>query len=122
MFFHLLNQNRTWRVKQEYLLQTYRVIPYIPNQLLYRKKMTEDTKQKPCLDKKGVDGEIICKYQQWLQVFKKYTKRKYDPDIGPLIREEAMNGTEWEVKEEKIQTFLRALGAEATHQITRPKY
>ena len=34
-----------------------------------------------------------------------------------------MNGTEWEVKEEKIpQDFLLALGPEATHQKTQSEF
>ena len=60
----------------------------------------------------------IYNYRQWLERFEQHTKIKYDTDIGPLFKEEAMNGTEWEVKEEKIQEdFLWALGLETAHQI-----
>ena len=31
-------------------------------------------------------------------------------DIGPLIKEETMNGTEWEVKKEQIQQDFFELG------------
>ena len=54
---------------------------------------------------------------------KKCTKRKHDTDIGPLIKEKTLNGTEWEEEEEKIQQdFLLAVGPEARHQITRYEY
>ena len=37
-------------------------------------------------------------------------RKKYDTDIGPLIREETMTGTEWVTKWVKIQpSFLWAL-------------
>ena len=48
--------------------------------------------------------------------------KKCDTDIGPLIKEETMTGTEWNRIEEKIQDFIWALGPKATHQITRPEY
>ena len=57
--------------------------------------MTEDRMQRPCLDEKGANGERIYNYRQCLEGFEYYTKRKYDTDIGPLIKAEAMNGTEW---------------------------
>ena len=74
----------------------------------------------PCLDKKGIEGEKIYNQGQWLEGFKQYTKSKYELDIGPLIKEDQMNGTEWIIKEKKIQQdFVWALGPEPTHQITR---
>ena len=51
-----------------------------------------------------------------------YTKEN-DTDIGPLIKEDTMTGTERDTKEGKIQQdFLWALGPEAMHQITRSEY
>ena len=51
---------------------------------------------------KRIDGERrIYNYQKWLERFKHYTKRKYDTDVGPLVKEEIMNGIEWEVKKRK---------------------
>ena len=45
-------------------------------------------------------------------------QKKYDTDIVPLVKEETVNGIEWEVEEKKIQQhFFRALGPKATHQI-----
>ena len=82
--------------------------------------MTEDKKQTPCLDEKGVEEKRIYIYRQCLERFKQSTKRKYDTESGPLIKEETMNGTEWEVKEEKTQqNFLWAMRPKATHQIKR---
>ena len=46
--------------------------------------MAEDRKKLPCLNEKGIDGKRI----QWLDRFEQYTKRKYEIDIGPLIKEE----------------------------------
>ena len=92
-------------------MSIYRDLPHTPNQLSYQKKRTEDRIQLPCLDEKVVDGKRIYKYRQGLERFKQHTKRKYDADIRPIIKEETMNGTEWEVKEEKVQQhFLSILG------------
>ena len=85
--------------------------------------MTEDRIQISYLDEKMVEGKRINNYQQWLEQFKQCTKRNYDTDIGPLIREETMNGTEWDATEEKIQQdFLQALRPETIHQITLSEY
>ena len=86
--------------------------------------MTDDRIKLPYVDKKGLDGQRFYKYRQWIDRFKQYTKRKYEIDIGPLIKEENMPGTdEWNSKQEKIQQdFLWALGTEATQQITRSEY
>ena len=47
-------------------------------------------------------------------------KRKNEINIGPLIKEEWMTGSEWNTKEEKIQQdIFWSLGPGATHQITR---
>ena len=83
----------------------------------------EDRAKLPCLDEKGLDGERSYTYPRWLNRFKQYTKRKYEIDIGPKIKEETMTGTECNTKEETIQqNFLRALGPRATHQIARSEY
>ena len=80
--------------------------------------MTEDLKKLPCLEEEGLDGKRIYNHRQGLDRYKQYTKRKYQIDIGLLIKEETMNGTERNTKEEKIQQdFLWALGPKATHQI-----
>ena len=80
----------------------------------------ENRKKLPCLDEKGLDGKKFYKYRQQLDQFKQYTKPKYEIDIGPLIKEETMTGTEWNTKEEnREQYFLWALGHETTHQKTR---
>ena len=85
--------------------------------------MTEDRIKLPCLDEKGIHRKRIFDYQQWLDRFKQYTKRKYEIDIGPLFKEETMTGTECNTKEEKIQQdFLWALEPEATRQITGSEY
>ena len=79
--------------------------------------MTKNRIQRPCLDEKEVDGKRIYKYRKWLDRFKqyKYTK-KYDTDIGPLIKEKTMTGNERDEKEEQIQQdSLWALELEATH-------
>ena len=50
-------------------------------------------------------------------------RRKYEINIGPLIEEATMTGTDWKTKEEMIQQdFLCALGPEATDQIKRSEY
>ena len=86
--------------------------------------MRDDQIILPYLDEKGLDGKKICNNRQWLDRFKQNTKRKYEIDIGPLIKKETMTGTdEWNTKEEKMQQdFLWALGPEATHQKTKPEY
>ena len=52
--------------------------------------MTEDRIKLPCLDEKGLAGKRIYNYRHWLDRLKQYTKRKYEIDIGPLIKEETM--------------------------------
>ena len=64
--------------------------------------MTNDRIQIPCLDEKVIDRKKLYNYRQWLEGFTQNTKRKGDTDIGPLIKEEAMNGIKWEVEKEKI--------------------
>ena len=77
------------------------------------KKLTEDRIQKPCLDEKGKGAKRIYDYQQWLERFKQYTKRKNIKDIRPLIKERTISDTEWNANEEKLpQDFLWSLGAE----------
>ena len=80
--------------------------------------MAEDRIKLPCSDEKGLDGKRIYSYRQWLDRFKQHTKQKNDIDIGPLIKEETITGTEWNNKEKIQQDFLWALGPEATHQLT----
>ena len=78
--------------------------------------MMEDRIKLPCLDEKGLDWKRKYDYRQWLDRFKRYTKRKYEIDIGPLIKEETMIETEWNTKEEKIQQdVFWVLGPEATY-------
>ena len=85
--------------------------------------MTDDRIKLPYLDEKGLDGERIHNYRQWIDRFKQYTKSKYEIDIGPLIKEYMTGTDERNTKQEKIQQdFLWALGPEATHQITRSEY
>ena len=55
--------------------------------------MTEDRIKLPWLDEKRIDEKRIYNYRQWLKRFKQYTKRKYETDIGPLIKEKTMTGT-----------------------------
>ena len=40
-FFNLLSQNSTWCSQQDFLLSIYRNLSYVPNELSYRKKMTQ---------------------------------------------------------------------------------
>ena len=82
--------------------------------------MKEDRIKLPRLDEKGIDGKGIYNYRKWLERFK-HTKRKYEIDIRPLIEEETTTGTEWNTKRKRAR-FYRALGPEATHQITRSAY
>ena len=49
--------------------------------------MTDDRINIPYLQEKGLDGQRIYNYQQWIDRFKQDTKRKYEIDIGPLIKE-----------------------------------
>ena len=63
------------------------------NGLIHRERMTEDRTKLPCLDEKGIDGKRSYNYQQWLDRFKQYTKRKEEIDVGPLIRDETMTET-----------------------------
>ena len=99
--FYLFSQNKIWRRKKDFLLSIHRDLPYTPNQLSYRNKMTEDRIQTPSLDKNGIDGKRIYNYRQWSERFEQYTKKRYDTDIGALIKEKTMTGTEWDTKEEK---------------------
>ena len=94
------------------------------NRLLHREHMTDDRIKLPHLDEKGLDGRRVYNYRQWIDRFKQYTKRKYDIDIGPLIKEKNRTGTyEWNTEQEKIQKdFLWALGPETTHQKTTSEY
>ena len=55
------------------------------------------------LDENGVEEKRTYNHQYGLEQFKQDTKRKYDTDIGPLIKEETMTWTKWDTKEEKIQ-------------------
>ena len=85
--------------------------------------MTEERVKLLCLDEKRIEAKIIYNNRQWLERFKPNTKRKYEIDIGSLIKEETMTGTDWNSKEEKIkQDFLWAQRLEATHQIPRSEY
>ena len=55
----------------------------------------------------GLDGKRNYNYRRWPDRFKQYTKRKYEIDMGPLIEEEPMTGTdEWKTKEKIQQDFL----------------
>ena len=49
------------------------------------------------------DEERIYNYQQRLERFKQFTKRKYTEEIGPLIKEETIAVADWNTKVEKIQ-------------------
>ena len=49
--------------------------------------MAEDRTKIPFLDEKEIGGKRIYNYWQRLERFKQYTKRKYEIDIGPLIKE-----------------------------------
>ena len=86
--------------------------------------MTYDRIKLPYLDEKGLDGQRKYNYQQWIDRYKQCTKRKDKIDIGLLIKDKNMPGTdEWNNKQEKIQQdFLWALGHKATHQIIRSEY
>ena len=48
--------------------------------------MTEERTQLPCLDEKQTEKNP--QLQKWLERFKQNTKRKHNPDIGPIIKEE----------------------------------
>ena len=64
--------------------------------------MTDERIKLPYLDEKGLDGQRIYNYQQWIDRFKECKKCKYEMDIGPLIEEENMTGTgKWITKQEK---------------------
>ena len=64
----------------------------------------------PCLDEKRLDGKRTYIYQP-IQTLHKTKIR----DIGPLIKEETITGTEWNTKEETVeQDFPWALGPKAT--------
>ena len=60
--------------------------------------MTEDRIQIPYLDRKGVVGKRIYNYRQWLERFEQCSKTKHDTDIGPLIKEKTITGTEWDIR------------------------
>ena len=75
--------------------------------------MTEDRIQISCLDEKGLYGKRNRSSRQWLERFKQNTRRIYDTGIGPLIKEETMNGTEWELKEEKTQQVFLSIGTQS---------
>ena len=61
-------------------------LPIKLNLLSHREKMAEDRIKLPCLDEKAIDGKQIHKHLQGLERFEQYTKRKYETDIGPLIK------------------------------------
>ena len=85
--------------------------------------MAEDRIKLPRLDEKTIDGKKIYNRRQWLERFNQYRKRKNEIDLGPLIKEEQMTGTDWNTQEEKTQQdFLRARGPKATPQILRSEY
>ena len=67
-----------------------------------QKERTEDRIQVPCLDEKGIDGKRIYQYRQWLERIKRYTKRRYNTNIEPLVNEVTITETERNTKEEKI--------------------
>ena len=74
--------------------------------------MTGDRIQIPCLDVKAIDGKRIYKYQQWLDRFKQYTKRKYNIDIGLLIKEGTFTETEWNLREKHTTTLSLGIGTQ----------
>ena len=68
--------------------------------------MIEDREKLPCMDEKGIDEKTIYNYQQRLDPFKHYTKRKDEIDIRPLIKEQILTGTDWNTEQKKQQDFL----------------
>ena len=68
--------------------------------------MTDDRVQKPCLDEKKKNGKRIDNYRKRLERFKQYTKRKYDIDIGPPIKEETIMKTNWNTRRDTKRFLL----------------
>ena len=56
--------------------------------------MTDDREKLQYLEEKGLEGQRNYSYQQWIDQFTQYTKRKNVIDIGLLIKEENMTGTD----------------------------
>ena len=76
--------------------------------------MTGDRKKLPQLGQKGLDGHRIYNYRQWIDRYKQYTKRKYEIDIGPVIKAENKPGTdEWNIKQKDTKRFPVGTGTQS---------
>ena len=66
--------------------------------------MTYDRIKLPYLDEKGLDGQKIYNYQQWIDRYKQCTKRKNEIEIGLLIKDKNMPGTDERNNKQKKNT------------------